>query len=69
MYQNENKNHLLDEVNLEKVILEKDVKKLQIVNRNHFKLEMTKKKVFEALKLFKNDKSPGTDGFILDPIY
>lgn len=30
---------------------------------------MTKKKVFEALKLFKNDKSPGTDGFILDPIY
>lgn len=31
--------------------------------RNQLELEKTKKEILEALKLFKNDKSPGTDGF------
>lgn len=59
----ENKDHLLEEVNLQEVIMEKDVKKVTETMRNKLELDITKKEILEALKLFKNDKSPGTDGF------
>lgn len=46
--------------------MEKDVKKVIEIMRNKLELEIIKKEILEVLKLFKNDKLLGIDGFIVE---
>lgn len=46
--------------------MEKDVKKVIESMRNKLELEVIKKEILEVLKLFKNDKLLGIDGFIVE---
>jgi hypothetical protein len=59
----ENKDHLLDDINLDNAINSSDVKKVSENMKNLLEIEITKHELLEALTSFKNDKSPGTDGF------
>lgn len=58
-----NKDQDLDDVNLKDLLQKVEVPKINNKIKEILDAEITKQEVLQALKNFKNDKTPGTDGF------